>query len=193
LKSQAGFVKQTDHMEANLHNLPLRDLEEFMSNAQARLKQAGAALSAKHKGGEMEEFRSARRESLALERAVAHVKGEEYADLLDFPVKWCTGAPLPHVVMNDQRVLLAFLLDQPDPNWDGTYVTIKSPRSSDAESLALVEFIRGASTKFGAPNDEVFSGHPLYGKRVGRIFGTDRSKLALARRTGEDQQRSSPV
>jgi len=79
-------------------------------------------------------------------------------------VRWCTGAPLPHLIANDYKTLLVFLVDRPDPKWDGSYVTIKSPADRDVESLALVEFIRCASAKLGNPNDEVLSGHPLDGK-----------------------------
>jgi hypothetical protein len=44
------------------------------------------------------------------------------------------------------------------------YVTVKSPSHDGAEPLALVEFDFCVSAKLGAPNDEVFGGHPLYGK-----------------------------
>jgi hypothetical protein len=43
-------------------------------------------------------------------------------------------------------------------------VTIKSPRGEQPEPLALVEFEDCTSAKLGAPNDEVFAGHPLQGK-----------------------------
>lgn len=67
-------------------------------------------------------------------------KGEEYAELCGFPLKWDTGAPMPHLMANDNRALLAFLLSEPDPAWDGSYVTIKSPADEGPEPLTLVEF-----------------------------------------------------
>jgi hypothetical protein len=89
---------------------------------------------------------------------------EEYAEPIDFPVQWDVGAPLPHVLMNDYRCLLAFYVHVPDPNWDGTYATVKDPAAQQMEALALVAFERCVSAKLGAPNDEVIHGHPLYGR-----------------------------
>jgi hypothetical protein len=83
---------------------------------------------------------------------------------LDFPVKWSPGAPLPYVIQNDYKTFLTFYVHVPDPKWDGSYTTLKSPSDGSVESLALVEFFRCESTKFGSPNDEVFHGHPLSGK-----------------------------
>jgi hypothetical protein len=140
------------------------DLENSLKVANARRKQAIAALAPKHKGGEWEEFRAAAQEVLSLERQLAAKKGDEYAEPCGFPLKWDVGAPMPHLIVNDHRALLGFLLREPDPNWDGTYVTIKSPSDAQPEPLALVEFERCISARLGAPNDEVFSGHPLHGK-----------------------------
>src|SRR4051794_5203846 len=66
----------------------------------------------------------------------------EYAEPLDFPVQWDTGAPLPQLLVNDYRAFLTFYVRVVDPKWDGSYVTIKSPASDQQESLALVEFKR---------------------------------------------------
>jgi hypothetical protein len=59
---------------------------------------------------------------------------------------------------------LIFLLNVPDPNWDGTYTKVKDPNSGNPESLELVEFECCTAFKMGSPNDEVFNGHPLYGR-----------------------------
>ena len=69
-----------------------------------------------------------------------------------------------HLIVSDNRALLAFLMSEPDPAWDGTYVTIKSPSDEEPEPLGLVAFGGCISAKLGAPNDEVFEGHPLSGK-----------------------------
>jgi hypothetical protein len=130
-------------------------------------------MAPKHKGGEWEEYWAADKDVLALERQVASAKGEEHAENIDFPVKWDAGAPMPHLFVNDYRALLAFLVHEPDPNWDGTYVTLKSPASEDADPLALVEFEHCVSAKLGAPNDEVFNGHPLNGKGL-EAYGVQR-------------------
>jgi hypothetical protein len=142
----------------------VHDLEQQLKKAKERLERASVALAPKHKGGEWEEYRAAYQEVLRLERKLAAAKGEEYAETLDFPVKWDVGAPMPHVMVSDIRALLAFLLREPDPNWDGSYVTVKSPADEGPEQLALVEFEHCFSAKLGSPNDEVLHGHPLNGK-----------------------------
>ena len=129
-----------------------------------RLDKAMKAFSGKQKSSQQEEFLAAHAEVLALEREVASAKAEEYAVRLDFPVKWDAGAPLPYLLMNDYKVFLTFYVYQPDPNWDGTYVTVKNPADGSVESLAVVEFQRCLSARMGTPNDEVFTGHPLCGK-----------------------------
>lgn len=139
-------------------------LETLLKEANERVRKAIAALAPKHVGGEWEEYRAAGEEELRLERLLAAAKGEEYAEPCGFPLKWDVGAPMPHLMVNDYRACLAFLLSQPDPSWDGTYVTVKSPTDAGPEPLALVEFKSCVSAKLGAPNDEVFEGHPLNGK-----------------------------
>ena len=69
-----------------------------------------------------------------------------------------------HLIVSDNRALLAFLMSEPDPAWDGTCVTIKSPSDEEPEPLGLVAFGGCISAKLGAPNDEVFEGHSLSGK-----------------------------
>lgn len=142
----------------------MEDLEQRFAVAQERLRRASLALAPKHKGGEIEEFHAALSEVLSLERQLAAAKGEEYAETLNFPVKWDTGAPLPFLFMSDLKTFLTFYVSEPDPNWDGSYVTVKDPADKTVESLAVVEFHRCSSAKMGTPNDEVFEGHPLNGK-----------------------------
>ncbi len=142
----------------------MSDLEDRLAIASERMKRATAALAPRHKGGEVEEARAAHDDMLRLERLVAASKGEQYAEACDFPVRWDTGAPMPHLLTTDGRALLAFLVSEPDPDWDGSYATAKSPADPGPEPLALVEFSRCVSARLGAPNDEVLSGHPLMGK-----------------------------
>lgn len=142
---------------------PVIALQSRLAAAKERLTRACAAVAPKQKGGEWEEYRAASAAVLVLERAVAAARGEEYAEPLDFPVRWCAGAPLPHLVVNDYKTFLIFLVARPDP-WDRSYATMKNPVSGAAEPLALVEFATCASAKLGAPNDEVLTGHPLDGR-----------------------------
>jgi hypothetical protein len=142
----------------------IHELKRSLKAANERLQRALAALAPKHKGGEWQEYWLATDQVLLLERQLAAAKNEEFAEPCGFPLKWDTGAPMPHLMVNDHRALLAFLLSEPDPAWDGTYVTIKSPSDDGPEPLALVEFEHCLSARLGAPNDEVFDGHPLNGK-----------------------------
>lgn len=70
------------------------------------------------------------------------------------------GAPLPLVVGDDLHLVLAYLVSEPDPAWDGTYVTVVTPESQEA-LVALIRFQWSSAHMFGPPNDEAFSGHPL--------------------------------
>ena len=102
-------------------------------------------------------------ERLDLQRRRARARADQYAEPLDFPVQWDCGSPMPHLIVNDCRALLSFLIAEPSPNRSGS-----TPAGRDwpdgVEPMALVEFERCQSAKLGAPNDEVFSGHPLSGK-----------------------------
>jgi hypothetical protein len=140
------------------------NLEQQLAEANRRLKAATAALAPKHKGGEIEEFHAAHAEVLRLERALAESRNEPYAVPCNFPVKWDVGAPLPFLLCNDYRTFLTFYVREVDPNWDGTYVNVRDPASTEAGSLCLVMFKNCASAKLGHPNDEAQCGHPLAGR-----------------------------
>jgi hypothetical protein len=70
------------------------------------------------------------------------------------------GAPLPMVLCDEYHLLLAYLASEPDPAWDGSYVTKVSPES-EGMAVACVRFKWPSAHMFGPPNDEAFSGHPL--------------------------------
>src|SRR5262245_18993466 len=70
------------------------------------------------------------------------------------------GAPLPIVLSDEHKLLLAYVVQYTTPGWDGTLVRIVGP-STVGEPLALIEFARYQSFMFGSPNDEAFAGHPL--------------------------------
>ncbi len=140
------------------------NLQRRLAEANRRLKAATAALAPKHKGGEIEEFHAAHAEVLRLERAVAESRDEPYAVPCDFPVRWDVGAPLPCLFCNDYRTFLTFYIREPDPNWDGTYVKVVNPASTEPVSLCVVTFKDCVSAKLGHPNDEAQCGHPLAGR-----------------------------
>jgi hypothetical protein len=70
------------------------------------------------------------------------------------------GAPLPLVLGDDDRVVLAYYVRQNIPGWDGSWVRIMSPSEGD-EPVAIVSFSFCYAYMFGPPNDEAFTGHPL--------------------------------
>jgi hypothetical protein len=118
-----------------------KELEKELKAAHKHLEQAEG----------MDERKSARETVLSIERKLAAERNEEYADTIDFPVQWDVGAPLPHLIANGLHTILLFHLQ-------------KNNVDQDDESIALVQFYRCVSVKLGSPNDEVLSGHPLYGK-----------------------------
>lgn len=134
---------------------------------ESRLAQAQARYEASIPSVGQPEYDAAYDELLHAERQLALAKGEEAALECHWPVPWDMGAPLPHVVSSGHRMFLMYLAAEPDPTWDGSYVTVIDPTNSNLLPIALVEFVDCYMYKFGGPNDEVHHGHPLYGKGLG--------------------------
>jgi hypothetical protein len=135
------------------------DLRTAIQTAKARLHRAIEALAPKHQGGEVEEWRAAHENLLRLERELAKSEDRPYAESISFPVPWDTGAPLPHVIASETAVAVVFYARRDDPDWDGTYTSVHDSH----DPVGVVEFRGVDSHPFGTPNDEVLSGHPLYG------------------------------
>jgi hypothetical protein len=70
------------------------------------------------------------------------------------------GAPLPHLICAESRLVLAYLVSEPDPSWDGSNTTLVGP-DSEGQPIAIVQFQWPYAHMFGPPNDEAFAGHPL--------------------------------
>ena len=70
------------------------------------------------------------------------------------------GAPIPHLVADESRCVVAFYVEDETNGWDGTSVREVGP-DSQGEAFCLVRFNRVSAHMFGPPNDEAFSGHPL--------------------------------
>ena len=70
------------------------------------------------------------------------------------------GAPIPFVIADEHRTVLAYCLENGSPDWDGSHVRIVDLATS-TESVALVRFEYCVAHMFGPPNDEAFRGHPL--------------------------------
>ncbi|RVD61468.1 hypothetical protein EN828_15680 [Mesorhizobium sp. M2D.F.Ca.ET.185.01.1.1] len=79
---------------------------------------------------------------------------------LDLPPS-SAGAPLPHVFADEERLLIAYIVNVPDPSFDGT-----NPRSvsavAEGEAVAILTVAPYVALQFGPPNDEALSGHRLY-------------------------------
>jgi hypothetical protein len=87
-------------------------------------------------------------------------KSSEFAKVIEWEPRWSSGAPLPQVFSNGNKVYLLYYIETIDPDWDGSYVTPIDNKSEMQQKLALVEF-HGSTFRFGIANDEVFSGLPL--------------------------------
>jgi len=135
--------------------MTIPELEEALRKAQ---EQAHAALTRLPPA----EYVAVHRRVLDAERALARAKGEPHAVPVDFPARWSPGAPMPHMLRSDYRTFLVFLV-QDVPDWNDPS-TLEHRGDQSAENLAIVEFEGCICAKMGTPNDEVWSGHPLYGK-----------------------------
>jgi len=89
---------------------------------------------------------------------------QEWAKIIEWAPAWATAAPLPQVFSNGQNTYLTYMINTPDPNWDGSYTTMIDNKSDKTFPLALVTFIKPNSHRFGIVNDEAADGHPLYKK-----------------------------
>lgn len=83
---------------------------------------------------------------------------DQVVELEDVPQS-SIGAPIPVLISEEGKVVLAFYLKNTPVGWDGT--TIRVVSSDSEEPLAIVEFTSCYAHMFGPPNDEAFDGHPL--------------------------------
>jgi hypothetical protein len=80
---------------------------------------------------------------------------------IDMPVS-SAGAPLPHVFADEDRLLIAYIVNRPDPSFDGTNPRSISPATAD-QTIAILTADPYRVFQFGPPNDEAIRGHRLYG------------------------------
>ncbi len=71
------------------------------------------------------------------------------------------GAPLPHVFADEHRLLIAYIVNTPDPSFDGTNPRSISPTTA-GQSIAILTADPYRVFQFGPPNDEAIRGHRLY-------------------------------
>jgi hypothetical protein len=84
---------------------------------------------------------------------------DEVQELADVPQS-SVGAPIPFVISDEHRVVLAYYLEDTEAEWDGRTVRVVGPTGA-SERVAIVRFERCYAHMFGPPNDEAFHGHPL--------------------------------
>jgi hypothetical protein len=149
------------------------ELERVLEFARARTERAVRALAPKHRGGEMEEFHAAVQAQLEAERNLALARNEPTAVPIAWELPWDTGATLPFVLASDLKTIVLYRIREPTPGWDGSTARMVDPARDDEEPIALVEFQRCYAHRFGAPNDEVIAGHPLYGRGL-EAYGAHR-------------------
>jgi len=140
------------------------ELARLLELARARTDRAVRALAPKHRGGEMEEFHAAVEAQLEAERRLSLARNEPTAVPIAWELPWDTGATLPFVLASDLKTIVLYRIREATPGWDGSTARMVDPASDDEESIGLVEFHRCYAHRFGAPNDEVVAGHPLYGR-----------------------------
>lgn len=141
------------------------EIEQELAAARRHVQQAMNALAEKQGSDEQEMYLRAIEKVLEVERKLAVAKGEEYAVTIDdFPVRWSSAAPSPHVFANDWYTLLVFFVQS--AYFDKSHVGEHEAESiAVAEgSWAIVEFQNHVSVRFGTPNDEALRGHRLYGR-----------------------------
>jgi hypothetical protein len=93
-------------------------LERELAEAQQRVDAAVERLPTEADAGV--ELDAALAEQWAAERTLAAARGEEHAVPFELGVRWSGGAPLSHLLSSGMRSFVAFYLDEPDPDRDGT-------------------------------------------------------------------------
>ncbi len=71
------------------------------------------------------------------------------------------GAPLPHVFADEGKLLVAYIVNTPDPSFDGTNPLSVSSATGN-QSVAIITADPYLAFQFGPPNDEAIRGHRLY-------------------------------
>ena len=97
--------------------------------------------------GYMDDFETRRLEELEAERRTAKRAGRPYAMPCDFPLEWCTGAPMPTLLSSENRTFLIFYLD----GLEGKH------------RVGRTEFKGVWSVKFGEPDENAIMRHSLIG------------------------------
>ena len=66
---------------------------------------------------------------------------------------------MPGVLANEFNLYLFYFASDNIPGWNGTFVKVRDPDND--LNIACITFENYRDIKFGGPNDEAISGHPL--------------------------------
>jgi hypothetical protein len=136
------------------------ELEQRLAAARERVRELGRTLNS----DTMAAWRGAWQEQLRAEGDLAAARGEQFAQVIDLGLRWDSGAPLPYLVSDRSRAFVVCLVGRSDPGWDGTHVRVVSAGDGQESLFVVVEFVGCRDLRFGGPNDEAVSGHPLHGR-----------------------------
>jgi hypothetical protein len=92
---------------------------------------------------------------LTAERTAAQASDGEYAEPLELEIRWNAGAPRPLVFSSGSHAFALFYRDVPRAAHEN---------GPPVPAVGAIELVWVRSIKFGGPNDETLSGHPLFGK-----------------------------
>jgi len=86
-------------------------------------------------------------------------ESDRVTELADMP-RSSAGAPIPLVLSDEHRLVVAYYIQETPADWDGSSAREVGPEDA-GEPVALVRFKFCYAHMFGPPNDEAFRGHPL--------------------------------
>src|SRR5260370_1843221 len=134
-----------------------------VSELEAQLREAQIRLQAARRGNAPLKERIAAGEAvLEAERALFLAKGEEVAVACDWASLWDPNDPSPHVLSSALRTYLIYNVNKWKLSEASPYSS--SENTIDEPVIALVEFTHCYAYRFSNINEEVLTGHPLWGK-----------------------------
>ena len=104
-------------------------------------------------------------------------------ELKDIPQS-SVGAPCPMVLADEHHLYVFYYLQNTPEDWDGSTVRVVGPETR-GEPVAIITFSGFIAYYHGCPNDETFSGHPLYKKGLGPYGAYEIKKSSWIRRLME--------
>jgi len=86
-------------------------------------------------------------------------KHDSVTERMDVPQS-SIGAPCPAILSTESLLHIAYYLEKPEEEWDGSTVRVVGEHSQ-GEPCALVRFTHAFAHMSGPPGDETFASHPL--------------------------------